>query len=85
MAADKVIVKAGDQAIHRRPTPSGNVVTYGNVVSIEAGNATVFFPTEKLRRTIPVDQLELTSKVRPGVSHVDVKQANRVRLERYNR
>lgn len=80
-------IKATDQVIHRKPDlqTGNNVITYGQVLRIEGSSAFVHFPTEGIRKTVQVKDLELVSSRKPGVSSVGYATHQRVGYEPYQK
>lgn len=57
-------IKTGDQVRFRTPSRTGNNISYGNVISTQGSDATVYFPQTKVRKQLAKEKLELVNASR---------------------
>ena len=70
-------IHIGSQVLVRSVIPTGNLIRYGEVVAIQGSSAQIFFPNDRVRKTLPLNQLELTSKRYIGMSRVQTNPLKR--------
>jgi len=71
-------IKVGSQVVVRKFMGDvGNLIQIGEVISIQASKATVHISSDNVRREVPLNQLELSSKRFPGRSRVQINPLNR--------
>ncbi len=72
-------IRAGSQVFWRQRIrgESLNLIKTGHVVSIKGWKAIVHFPADRIRREVPVSELELTSTRYPGRSSVNIDPLKR--------
>jgi hypothetical protein len=54
-------IKKNDQVIVKRKVRSGNLIRFGEVLSVDGESARVHFPIDHTQLVVPVSQLEKTS------------------------
>jgi hypothetical protein len=71
-------MKQGDQIILRTRMRNGdNLIRLGTVVSIHSSKATVFIPADNVRKTVPLNSLELASSRFGGRARVEINPVRR--------
>jgi hypothetical protein len=71
-------IRVNDQVMFRYRTLNETpVIKMGMVVSIQGAQAVVHFPVDRIRRTIPVDSLELVSDRYKGRARVQLNPLHR--------
>lgn len=66
-------IKKGSQVILRQNLKeTGNLIRLGEVVSIQGSKAQVFIPADRVRKEVPLSQLELASNRFSGRARVNI-------------
>lgn len=70
-------IKKNDQVMIKKPMRNGQLVRFGEVLSVDGDRARVHFPIDHTQVVVPVSQLEKTSTTFTGYSRVQPSSVRR--------